>query len=60
MKTIYKKCESCDGKGYFPSQIPSNTTLPPNYYQPYIIVSEETKCHNCNGTGRIVIGYIDD
>jgi DnaJ-class molecular chaperone len=60
MKSIYKKCEECDGRGYFPAPTVFHTTLPLNYFSHYYIISEENKCHKCNGTGRIFWGYIED
>ena len=62
MKTIWKKCDKCDGQGYFPLST-NNSGFPPTTVPPIttpIIVSEETKCRECNGTGRIIIGYIDE
>lgn len=60
MKAIYRKCENCDGHGYFPVPPSQYSTLLPNYYSTYYIISEENKCHNCNGTGRLLWGYIED
>lgn len=60
MKTIYKTCENCNGKGYFPQSMPQYSTLPPNCYPNYIVISEESKCHVCNGTGKVIFAWLDE
>ena len=60
MKTIYKKCDDCDGKGYFFMPYPEDTTVYPLTINQPLVMSESIKCNKCNGTGRIEIAYIDE
>ena len=62
MKAIYKKCENCDGQGYFPTYptypYPSGGFT--GNIQSYYIIDDAHKCGVCNGTGRIFWGYIEE
>jgi len=66
MKTLYKKCDKCDGRGYFPyrnqnNYYPAYPTIPiGEIISPIVTSLNGNICGWCNGTGREVIGWIED